>query len=475
MIADLYGTIRFKDEAGVELQATPLRVGRHQLTFEVVAPDAALRSSQLLGDFRFSLDEATTYAGRATLTSVTQMGTQTVCVATIEEGWGHPRLPSWSIEPEDGSVAFRQYLNYWQKFYRVDPAFKSLLVELQTFLGDLRFWCEPIEDGAKNSGGDRQHARMRELLHNMGKDSTAMLNEFFERFELLASKSNEGSRPAYRILARRLLHPLLLCSPFLYRTYKKPLGYAGDYEMVNMISRDPFEGPTFYAKLVNLWFLKQPPAEAHRNRIQFLQEKIDEAVIKAVAEGRRACVYNLGCGPALELQEYLASRAHSDHADFVLVDFNEETLTYAKTKIAAIKKSHHRSAQFAFIKKSVNQVLKEASAGVQTARVDDSRYDLVYCAGLYDYLTDAVCRRLSTQLHRLVRPGGLLLTTNVHSSNPWPMVMDFIMDWHLIYRTADEMLATNPVDASVEDMKVSSDCTGVNIYSEILKPQVRSQ
>jgi extracellular factor (EF) 3-hydroxypalmitic acid methyl ester biosynthesis protein len=474
MIADLYGTIRFKDEAGVELQATPLRVGRHQITFEVVAPDVALRSSQLLGDFRFSLDEATTYAGRATLTSVTQMGTQTVCVATIEEGWGHPGLPSWNIEPEEGSVAFRQYLNYWQKFYRVDPAFKSLLVELQTFLGDLRFWCEPIEDGAKNFTGDRQQSRMRELLHNMGRDSTAMLNEFFERFELLAGKSDEGSRPAYRILARRLLHPLLLCSPFLYRTYRKPLGYAGDYEMVNMISRDPFEGPTFYAKLVNLWFLKQPPAEAHRNRIQFLQEKIDDVVIKAVAEGRRACVYNLGCGPALELQDYLASRAYSDHADFVLVDFNEETLTYAKTKISAIKKSQHRSAEFEFIKKSVNQVLKEASAGIQTSRVDDSRYDLVYCAGLYDYLTDAVCRRLSTQLYRLVRPGGLLLTTNVHSSNPWPMVMDFIMDWHLIYRTADEMLATNPVNASVEDMRVSSDCTGVNIYSEIFKPQMKT-
>lgn len=34
----------------------------------------------------------------------------------------------------------------------------------------------------------------------------------------------------------------MLCSPFAYRAYHKPLGYAGDYEMVNMIARDPYEG-----------------------------------------------------------------------------------------------------------------------------------------------------------------------------------------------------------------------------------------
>ena len=45
-----------------------------------------------------------------------------------------------------------------------------------------------------------------------------------------------GPHEAY---LRRHLHPLLLCSPFAYRTYQKPLGYAGDYEMVNMIVRDP--------------------------------------------------------------------------------------------------------------------------------------------------------------------------------------------------------------------------------------------
>ena len=55
---------------------------------------------------------------------------------------------------------------------------------------------------------------------------------------------------------------LLLSSPFLYRAYQKPLGYAGDYEMVNMIARDPYEGGSLFAKVVNLWFLSQWPARA---------------------------------------------------------------------------------------------------------------------------------------------------------------------------------------------------------------------
>jgi extracellular factor (EF) 3-hydroxypalmitic acid methyl ester biosynthesis protein len=64
-------------------------------------------------------------------------------------------------------------------------------------------------------------------------------------------------RSVHRIFGRRQLHPMLLCSPFLYRTFAKPLGYAGDYEMINMIMRDPLEGGSLYAKIINLWFLQQ--------------------------------------------------------------------------------------------------------------------------------------------------------------------------------------------------------------------------
>lgn len=51
---------------------------------------------------------------------------------------------------------------------------------------------------------------------------------------------------------------------------------------------------------------------------------------RAAAAGRRARIFNLGCGPAKEVQLMLAEDPESDHLDFTLADFNAETLGYTE-------------------------------------------------------------------------------------------------------------------------------------------------
>jgi extracellular factor (EF) 3-hydroxypalmitic acid methyl ester biosynthesis protein len=94
---------------------------------------------------------------------------------------------------------------------------------------------------------------------------------------------------------------------YLYRTFRKPLGYAGDYEMVNMITRTANEGATLFAKELSAWILSQAPTVGHRNRIQILTERLVEKTTRVVARGSsKARVFNLGCGTAQEIQRFLA-------------------------------------------------------------------------------------------------------------------------------------------------------------------------
>src|SRR5262249_4825494 len=152
--------------------------------------------------------------------------------------------------------------------YRILPEYKAVIADMQTFLADLRLWLDQAELGIRSMPtGDRQQME-HELALQLGERTTRALGDLFEKFESVAltiESELEDQRAAHSAFAKRLLHPHLLSSPFLYRTFKKPLGYAGDYEMVNMICRDPLEGSTLFAKILNLWFLRQPPAEAHRN------------------------------------------------------------------------------------------------------------------------------------------------------------------------------------------------------------------
>jgi extracellular factor (EF) 3-hydroxypalmitic acid methyl ester biosynthesis protein len=182
------------------------------------------------------------------------------------------------------------------------------------------------------------------------------VNHLFDRFEEVSDKIDEDLRPSHRSFGRRQMHPLLMCAPFAHRCYTKPLGYAGDYEMMNMIIRNGFEGSSLFAKLVNAYLLDQGPPRAVRNRVGFLKERIIAEAIRVTRLGQVACVYNLACGPAREVEEFLIEHALSDQTQFRLVDFNDETLRYARSRLEEVRRTHRRRSPLTLEKKSVQQL-----------------------------------------------------------------------------------------------------------------------
>jgi len=307
----------------------------------------------------------------------------------------------------------------------------------------------------------------RDAITELSKPVVPALNALFERFEDLAEQIPQEQQPAHHSYIKRHIHPLVLCSPFAYRTFTKPLGYAGDYEMVNMILRDPQEGSSIFAKVLNVWFITQPPAEAHRNRIRYLTQKLVQETVRVKNEGRSARIYNLGCGPAQEVQDFFEHDV-SDWSQFVMLDFNDETLQHSQGVIEAVKRRYQRRTPLQWVKKSVVQLLK--GAGKVQTNSSENKHDFVYCAGLFDYLPDRVCKDLMNVFYRALAPGGLLLITNVDTSNPIRHMLDYLLEWHLIYRNRREMLAFKPDEAHADDVTVCSDSTGVNVFMEIRRP-----
>ncbi len=294
-----------------------------------------------------------------------------------------------------------------------------------------------------------------------------MIIPVMRKFEAVAETIPAELQPAHRSYIKRQLHPIVLCAPFVYRTFQKPLGYAGDYEMVSMMLRSPYEGSSIFAKLINKLYLEIPPVIAHRNRIQYLRRSLVAETERMAADGKVAKIYNLGCGPAQEIGEFLAHESSSDNADFLLLDFNDETLAFTTRVLEDARTRHRRRTGLRLEKRSVQQVIREAGKLVQES---GERYDVVYCAGLFDYLSDRVCRRLLEIFYGLLAPGGLLIATNVHPSNPWKNWMEYLAEWHLVYRTEEQFLKLAPEKAPSDSVLVKADETGVNIFLEVRKP-----
>jgi extracellular factor (EF) 3-hydroxypalmitic acid methyl ester biosynthesis protein len=459
-----------RNSQGAEVRGTLHRLTRYLAVFEVYNPYSIVQLSEVLNDFRILMNERVVYSGRAVIANLVNTGIMLICEASLaDDGWIDVDILAPAQNKDRLLSEFAEFLRETEKNYAVAPDFKLVVADIHTLLSDLRRWMEQVELGVRSlPAGDRLTAE-RETIKQLEVPIIPAVTPLLERFETTAVGIAPELQPVHSSYIKRQIHPLVLCSPFVYRIFQKPLGYAGDYEMVSMMLRDPYEGSSMFAKILNRLFLDIPPVVAHRNRITYLTEHLHEETARVTGKGKIAKIFNLGCGPAKEVQEFLITDGLSDNAELSLLDFNDETITNTTRILEDLRTRHRRRTGLKFIKRSVHQILKESSK--KGAGFEVGGYDMVYCAGLFDYLSDRICRRLMEVFYDLLAPGGLLVATNVDTSNPSRLWMEYVVEWHLVYRNKQQFLRLAPESAPPENCVVSSDSTGVNIFLEVRKPE----
>lgn len=465
-IATQASLISFTTCEGAELRATLLRLTHFQVAFEVCGPTFTLKTSEVLQDFRILNEDRALYSGRAVVVSLVNMGTVLICEAALQDMWIDPRVSAHVSQPNGVRASFDAFLRQWEKIYKIRPEYKQVIADVHSFMTEMRLWLDQVEIGIRAlPSGDRLQAE-REAVAELAKSTTPAFSHFFEQFERAAGGVEKEAQPMHATYCRRQLHPLLLASPFMHRIYVKPLGYAGDYEMVNMILRDPCEGASLFAKLLNVFILSQMPAIAHRNRVTYLTRLLLEETARVAPSGRKTRILNLGCGPAKEVQNFLQEQEISNLAEFELLDFDEQTLAHLRHNLLALTQSHNRRTGLSIVKRSVQQVLKQLGK----PKAATQGYDLIYCAGLFDYLNDRTCKGLLTFFYDSLAPGGLMVATNVEAQNPIRNIMEYLFEWHLVYRSGPELASLAPREARPEDISLRAEQSGGNIFLEVRKP-----
>lgn len=448
---------------GYTIRATPLRMTRDVVVFEVYNPYSILQLSEVLTTFKIIVNEQLIYSGRATVSNLVNTGIMLVCEASLEEAWLDVDLFALVSQPKRLRQDFVRFLSQWERIQSIEPRYKVIVADMQNYFAELKRWLEHVELGIRSlPSADRVKTELA-VIDELAPTLLPSIDSLFAKFEETAASIPDTLLPSHRNYAKRQLHPHLLCSPFAYRTYHKPLGYAGDYEMVNMIVRDPLEGSSLFSKIINAWFLSQAPAGAHRNRIGYLTDLLTTETRRAVLNRKLARIFNLGCGPAKEVQNFLVRDNLCNNASFVLLDFNEETIQHTGRVLNELKLEYDRKTSIQLVKKSVHQVLKDSHSSARS-------YDMVYCAGIFDYLSDRICKHLMNIFYEMLEPGGLFVATNVEEANPSRKGMEYLLEWHLVYRNFVRLQTLMPEKAPAESIRLKADETGINIFVEVRKP-----
>lgn len=462
------GRVTFQAADGQEIRGALVRLARHAVVFELLQADVVLRASEVLNGFKIILGGRPLFFGRAVVSGLVNTGSALVCEVKLSppENESAYFLPTANLAPSTRET-YDQFFAGWQKEYRIAPEFKVLVVDIAAYLAGIRQWLEQVEFSLAQENERHRSEFEQELLASTAARLIQGFNIQHERFEELAYQIPPELRGAHEEFVRRQWHRLFLCAPFGHRTFHKPLGFAGDYEMMDMIYRNQPEGRSLYEKLIHLLLLSQWPAQSVRNRVTHLNKSLISEIARVARAGRRARILNVGCGPARELQNFLRDSPLSHEMDCTLLDFNQETLHYASSKLNELKRQHARRGRIGTANISVNQLLRRAVRQGDLGL--NGPFDLIYCAGLFDYLAENTCRELVNLFYQNIAPGGLVLVANMDDSKPFRNFIEFVLDWQLIYRQAPAIEQFAPPAARAARQVVGEGAWG-NLFLHVRRP-----
>ncbi|HEY5315610.1 MAG TPA: class I SAM-dependent methyltransferase [Pirellulales bacterium] len=246
-----------------------------------------------------------------------------------------------------------------------------------------------------------------------------------------------------------------------HRARFKPRGYAGDYEMlVRLWNRTCAPQPLGAAQ--DQFFQRQAAVEAVRARIEQSAAALADHCLAADRPTYR--VVSIGSGPAIELVELarMLPPERRQRLELVLMDLDEEALEFARASLA-----EYLPAQQVVLHR---ENLFRLSALDRLSRVFD-RADAIVCLGLFDYLADEPATGLLRMIWQALAPDGLALVGNFAPHCPTRAYMEWVGNWYLIYRTAEELrhLASH-AGLPPEGFDITAERLGVDLFIHARKP-----
>lgn len=320
----------------------------------------------------------------------------------------------------------------------VPPEYRAVVAEVVFFLRRYRAVFERLSLKAGGQGHQRP-ALASDILAECEARGFPEWSELWLRANraVLPLMDDPVALAAAKRFTEALVTPEFLPAPFVRRAYEKPLGYPGDFELMNYVYRWEALGDTDYAKFAHRIAVQS--AECVATRMVIVRDAIVDCISGAACGGEESPVRitSLGAGPAQEVLNVLEAGQRSRPVEFTLIDQDRNALSYAyeRTYPHTVRPGARSSVQC--LQVSFMQLLSDRRL-FETLPPQD----MIYCMGLMDYLSPRRGRWLVSRLYDRLALGGRLMVANLRAgerSTFWPI--EFICDWRLIYRNEQEMLA----------------------------------
>lgn len=296
-----------------------------------------------------------------------------------------------------------------------------------------------------------------EVLLNQGYRVLGEFNHHLQGFQNIP-RDTETEDLIWGYIFKEIF-PYFMRSRFAERAYFKPLGYAGDYLMMEMIYRNEPAGDGKLGRLVDSWCLNTTAAKSVRGRRRLLSRELASLSRPLLARGQPVRIMNLACGSNRELFDFLEGCDHSELVEALCVDIDTEALKYTQNRIDP--RNHGATIRL------MNENIMKWAIG--RSRPSFRSQDIIYSAGLTDYLDDRLLAAFIKMCYKQLKPGGVLVIGNFAPHNPERMFLEHLIHWRLIYRdkrAIRDVFINSPFGEQIE---VFAEEQGINLFVKAVK------
>lgn len=238
-------------------------------------------------------------------------------------------------------------------------------------------------------------------------------------------------------------HPvaaLIHQDPFTGWSFEKPRGYSGDAQLLDHIYRHPSVAQRIadaspLGRGIYDYTSEAPASAAVRDRRDILARLVDRT---AFARTEPIEILTVASG---NLREAELTRALGEGRIARWVALDQDPLS-----VGTIARDFAGTPVEAF---------DGSVRGLLTRAYDLGAFDLVYAAGLYDYLPLGAAVRLTKTALSMLKPGGTFLFANFSDEIADDGYMETFMDWSLILRSESEVMEI--VNGAVDRNQVEMD------------------
>ncbi len=431
-----------------------------------------LHIGDIIPNLRFMSNNEEVHASGSTVVHIQDEDLDGKAVSCIGCSYNDSSMDVYSIMKVDKITKLQNdFLDFVQTMSieeNLDPEFVNLTSHLQYILNGFQERLSKELEVIKQEEEGMQ-GTLLETLRELAFDALFdELNRYYDHFTSIISRFADPKQHfIHREFFQKRLHSCLLKSRLFNRSITKPLGYAGDYEMMNIIYRNTYEGEDLFSQVMNKVDCEGTAARAVRNRRTYLCRKMVNLVSGNVSQSDLK-IMSVACGPAhefVDMLRFFQGKPFPFSIKFVAMDQDMMALDDARDRINPMMKgSPHISAYFEH--DNIKRLIVEKG----NHRDLYGGLDLVYSAGLFDYLSDRASNRLIHKLYSFLKPGGLLVIGNFGLYNPQRFIMEYGAEWFLIHRGEYEFRMLAEDLPGLPMLSVEKEPEGVNLFLNIRKP-----